>query len=484
MDEDQRLRAGLVPSHEKRVYEDIIGTIGWTPMVRLHRVTRGIHCPLYAKLEFFNPGGSVKDRIGYTIVDDYERRGLLKPGGTVVEATSGNTGVGLAIACALRGYNAVFVIPDKMSDEKIRLLRAFGARVVITPTAVAPDDPRSYYSVAERITSETPNAVLANQYHNPMNVQSHYDTTAPEIWDQTKGEVTDIIVGMGTGGTITGIARYVHDHELPVKVVGVDPLGSILYEAWRQGGSTEGLRASTYKVEGIGEDFVPSTLDLSLVDHVVQVDDRDSFLWTRRLVRDEGIFCGGSCGSALAGALKYADDLGSDRLLVVVFPDSGSRYLSKVFNDDWMREHGFLERDRRRVTAEEVAKSRGLPSLITATMNDRMTEVIVRMRENAVSQLPVVDEKGFLQGIVSEVDLLDHMLSTEYEREPDQTIAAILNKEVRTAMPDAPLSDVLPELLSSKVVVLTDDLRRPVGILTMIDALEYIAPLDLDEDTS
>jgi cystathionine beta-synthase len=293
-----------------RVYRDIRGTVGWTPLIRLNRVTRGLACEVYAKLEMFNPGGSVKDRIAFPMIEAYERSGDLRPGGTVVEATSGNTGVGLAIACALKGYQCVFVLPDKMSPEKIRLLRAFGARVVVTPTAVSPQDPRSYYSVARRIVEETPNAVLANQYQNPVNPASHYATTAPEIWQQTKGRVTDIVAGMGTGGSITGIARYAREMALPVRVVGADPQGSILYGAWKRGGSAERLEGSAYKVEGIGEDFIPSTLDLSLIDDVVVVDDTESFLWTRRPVREEGVFCGGSSGSAMAGAFKVARDLG------------------------------------------------------------------------------------------------------------------------------------------------------------------------------
>ncbi|HLF37471.1 MAG TPA: pyridoxal-phosphate dependent enzyme, partial [Anaerolineales bacterium] len=264
-----------------RVHDDIMGTIGNTPLVRLSRVTSGLRCRVFAKLEFFNPGGSVKDRIAPRILEAYERSGDLRPGGTVVEATSGNTGVGLAIACALKGYQAIFVMPDKMSQEKIQLLRAFGARVVIAPTAVAPQDPRSYYSVARRLVAETPNSVLADQYHNPVNPESHYLTTAPEIWHQTGGTVTDIVVGMGTGGTITGIAQYMREEGRKVRIVGVDPIGSLLYDAWRAGGSAVGLEAITYKVEGIGEDFVPSTLDLGLVDEVVQVDDAEAFLWTR-----------------------------------------------------------------------------------------------------------------------------------------------------------------------------------------------------------
>ncbi|MFQ5943173.1 MAG: pyridoxal-phosphate dependent enzyme [Anaerolineales bacterium] len=459
-----------------QVYEDILGTIGRTPLVRLSRVTHGIPCQILAKLEFFNPGGSVKDRIAMPILEAYEQSGELSPGGTVVEATSGNTGVALAIACALKDYQAVFVMPDKMSQEKIQLLRAFGARVVITPTAVAPDDSRSYYSVAERIVEETPNSVLANQYHNPANPESHRLTTGPEIWEQTDGKVTDVVIGMGTGGTISGIGQFMRENAHNVRIIGVDPKGSLLHDVWKAGGTREGIEASTYKIEGIGEDFVPTTLDLGLVDEVVQVDDAEAFRWTRRLVREEGIFCGGSSGAALAGAVKAAEGLGTDRLMVVVFPDSGSRYLSKVFSDDWMREHGFLELDRRRVPVSEIASARGISNLIIATENDPLQDVISRMRDNGVSQLPVVDEKGALVGLVSEVDLLDHMLKSDHDAA--KSIASMVNEDIGRAHEADPLEEVLPELVSRKVIVLTDEVGGPTGIVTVIDALEYVATLD------
>ena len=465
----------LKTSIAEAVHDDIRGAIGRTPLVRLGRLSRGLACSLYAKLEMMNPGGSVKDRIAFPILEAYEREGKLKPGGAVVEATSGNTGVGLAIACALRGYQAVFVMPDKMSQEKIQILRAYGARVVITPTAVAPEDPRSYYSVARRIVADTPNAVLANQYHNPMNPESHYLTTGPEIWAQTGGKVTDIVVAMGTGGTITGIARFMRQQPAPVRIVGVDPIGSILHDAWEQRGSIEGLEAHPYKVEGIGEDFIPTTLDLTLLDEVIQVSDAEAFRWTRRLVREEGIFGGGSSGAALAGALRYARELGPDRLVVVILPDTGARYLSKVFNDDWMRENGFLEWDRERVTVQQVAQARGLPSLVVAAVADPMLEVIGRMRAHAVSQLPVVGENGMLVGMVSEVDLLNHLVTAGHEHPPGETIRDIINRAVPTAQAETPFQEILPELLSKKVAVLVDDAGKPVGILTMIDALEFLA---------
>lgn len=321
--------------------DTILDAVGATPLVRLHRVAREVVCEVLAKVEFFNPGGSVKDRVARAIIEDAERRGQLGPGGTIVEATSGNTGLGLAIAAAVKGYQCVFVIPDKQSIEKVQQLRAFGAQVIVTPTNVEPDDPRSYYSVAQRIVAETPNAMLANQYHNPANPAAHYCTTGPEIWHQTGGEIDVFVAGMGTGGTITGVGRYLKERNSNVQIVGIDPEGSILAEYFQTGHFHE---AHAYKVEGIGEDFIPSILDFNVIDDVVTVTDQESFLMTRRLVREEGIFCGGSSGSAVAGALKYAarEKLDSHKRVVVLLPDSGSRYLGKIFNDDWMRQHGFL----------------------------------------------------------------------------------------------------------------------------------------------
>lgn len=465
---------GLPESEKLKVYDDIIGTIGKTPLVRLGKLGADLPCPLYAKIEFFNPGGSVKDRIGMNIIDDAERKGKLKPGGTVVEATSGNTGVGLAIICALRGYKSVFVMPDKMSVEKIQLLRAFGGRVVIAPTAVAPKDPRSYYKVADRIVEETPNSILANQYHNPENPQSHYETTGPEIWEQTGGKVTDVLVGMGTGGTISGVGRYLKEQNPDIRMVGIDVTGSILKEIWENKGKIpEGIEANTYKVEGIGEDFLPSTTDLSVVDEIVRVTDKESFVWTRRLVSSEGIFAGGSSGSAVAGAMRYCQDLEPDRLAVVLLPDSGSRYLSKIFDDKWMRENGFLESEWGELTLREVLQSKRISEMVLASADDRVSVVVAKMKEYDISQLPVVNGDGKVVGLVREVDLLKYMLEGDGDQSSDESIRAILQEAPPTLTANTSLKDAIQEIVQHNVVIVSDG-GELVGILSKIDALDYI----------
>lgn len=463
----------LTPSDTLRVYDTILQTIGKTPLVRLNRIAADLPCPVYAKVEFFNPGGSVKDRIAVNIIEEAEQSGRLQPGGTVVEATSGNTGLGLAMVCAIRGYKSVLVMPDKMSQEKIQLLRAFGARVIITPTAVAPDDPRSNISVAKSIVSETPNAILANQYHNPQNPRSHYLTTGPEIWEQTGGKVTDVVLGMGTGGTISGTGRYLKEKNPAIRIIGVDPVGSLLKETWQMGHLPDTIQPKTYKVEGIGEDFLPTTLDLSVVDEVIRVGDKESFLWARRLVKEEGIFCGGSSGTALAAAVQYTKSLDSSRLVVVLLPDSGSRYLSKFYDDKWMREYGFLETEWCEASLKDVLSSKPGQKLLFAHEQDRLTEVIAVMKSNDISQMPVVRADESLAGLVTEIDLLKYLVEDNHLQQPDATIASIARPAENIYPSTTSIETVLPAIMNNQVVLVSED-GHPVGILTKVDILDFI----------
>jgi cystathionine beta-synthase len=461
-------------SESLHVYDNILQAIGHTPLVRLGRVAQHITAPVYAKLESLNPGGSVKDRVGLYIIEQAEARGELKPGGTVVEATSGNTGVGLAIAAALKGYKTIFVMPDKMSNEKILLLRAYGAKVIITPTEVGPDDPRSYYEVAKRLTRETPNAILANQYHNPDNPKIHELSTGPELWEQTGGRVSDVVIGMGTGGTISGVGRYLKGKNPDIRIVGVDIEGSILTEIWQNRGKIPaGAYPKTYKVEGIGEDFLPTTLDLSVVDEIVRASDRESFMTARQLVRTEGIFAGGSTGSALAGALKYAAKLPAGRLVVVIFPDAGSRYLSKFYDDKWMREYGFMETDYGAVTLAEVLAAKPIKKLVTALTSDRMQDVIAIMRQNAISQMPALNPDGKFVGLVDEVDLLNHMLE-KHDHSNQETIEPIVQPARAVFPPEALLHQGMDALAHGDAVIVAEA-GKPVGIVTKIDVLEFMA---------
>lgn len=372
----------------QRVADDILELIGGTPLVRLHRLASGVKPKVFAKLEFFNPGGSIKDRIGLAMIVDAERRGAIKPGYTIVEPTSGNTGAGLAMAAILKGYKIMFTVPDKMSKDKVDLLRAFGAEVKVTPSRLPPDHPESYIEVAKRIARDTPRSFMPNQYENQANPMAHYLTTGPEIWDQTGGAVTALVAGVGTGGTITGTGRYLKERNPAIRVVGADPEGSIL------AGRFKGKKtmAAPYKVEGIGEDFVPGTLDFGVVDEFVTVSDKDAFLTTRRLAREEGILAGGSSGEAVWAALQLAERLRRSDTVVVILPDTGRSYISKLYDDDWMAEHGFLRSEGGRLPVDAILRSKParLRGVIAVEARDPVSKAIEAMRKYEISQLPVV----------------------------------------------------------------------------------------------
>ncbi|MEE9225315.1 MAG: cystathionine beta-synthase [Bacteroidota bacterium] len=448
----------------------ILTSIGRTPLVRINKLARGYKPHIFAKIESFNPGGSVKDRIGLEIVEEAEREGRLKPGGTIVEATSGNTGVALAIVAAIKGYKTVFTVPDKMSQEKIWLLRAYGAEVLVTPTAVPHDSPESYTEVAKRVVRETPNSILANQYFNPKNIEAHYKSTGPEIWEQTGGQVDYFVCGVGTGGTITGAGKYLKEMNPNIKVVGIDPKGSILREYFYTKKYSSVLK--TYKVEGIGQDWMPGTLDFDYVDEMIEVTDKESFLMARRLTKDEGIFVGGSSGTAMAGTFKLAERLGERDVVVVILPDTGERYLSKIYSDDWLRENRFLEPERVTLRYILQGKSKELPPLVYVAPLDNVRRALDLIRDHNISQLPVMEMNDVL-GSITEGMLINAVLQK----------ASLLDEPVEKNMePPLPKLDAdtniehAVDLLGKKnPAVLVEDDSKIVGIVTRFDMLEYLS---------
>ena len=455
-----------------RPYNSVIETIGWTPLIRLNRVTRGIRTPVYGKADFFNPGGSVKDRIGGPIIDAAEQSGLLKPGGTIVEGTSGNTGIGLAIAASLKGYKCIFTMPDKMSQEKVRLLKAFGADVIITPTAVAPDHPDNYVMMAKRIAEETPNAILANQFYNQANPKAHYETTGPELWEQSEGRITHFVAAAGTGGTITGVGRYLKEKNPRIKIISGDPVGSILAELWRSNGKTK-IEGAPYKVEGIGQDKLPGTLDLSVVDDYRTVSDKDAFQMARRLTREEGLFVGGSAGLITHVALQWAREIDDPDAFVVTFLcDTGERYLSKLYNDEWMRENQLLEPDR--VTLGDLVdhKVNGAPAtVVSAAPGQLVRQVLGLMRLHNVSQLPVLDA-GECVGSVTEYALTQRGL--ESSRFLDAVVGEVMDEPFPVVDATQHVESVQKLLSKATPAVLVRANDAIAGIVTRSDMLEYL----------
>ena len=458
-------------ARNQRVYDSVLDTIGGTPLIRLSRVTRGIKTPVLVKAEFFNPGGSIKDRIGMPIIERAERDGSLKSGGTIVEATSGNTGIGLAIAAALRGYRCVFTMPDKMSQEKVRLLRAFGAEVIITPTAVPPDHPENYLMVAKRIAKETPNAIFANQFYNDANPEAHYRSTGPEIWEQTEGKITHFVYAAGTGGTITGVGRYLKEKNKKIQVIAGDPVGSILADMWRSGGKakTEGV---PYKVEGIGQDKVPGTLDMSVVDDFVTVTDKESFAMARRLTREEGLFVGGSSGLIVHVAIQLAKKLADpNALIVAALPDTGERYLSKLYSDEWMRENQMLDADRTSLGHVLRNKPDHKGDIVGVTAGQTVRQAIRLMHLHDVSQLPVMDDANCV-GSVSDWSLSTKSL--EDTKVLDMTVSQVMDPPF-PIVDDQQSADSVAKLLSkSNPAVLVRTNGKLTGIVTRSDLLAYL----------
>ncbi len=456
------------------VFDSIIDAIGNTPIVRLNKVASGTKANVFAKLEFTNPGGSIKDRIGWYMIEDAEQRGTLKPGGTIIEGTSGNTGVGLAIAAAIKGYQCIFILPDKMSQEKIKHLRAFGAQVIVTPTAVEPDDPRSYYSVSRRMAEQTPNSLYIDQYNNLANRQYHYEYTGPEILRQMP-DIDVFVAGIGTGGTITGIGKYLKEHKPGVEILAVDPIGSIVYDTFKHGAPKS--PAEMYLIEGIGEDFIPGNYDFEQIDDMVQVADKESFLMTRKLLTSEGIYSGVSSGSAFVGTMRWLEQQG-DRMdgknVLIIFPDSGDRYTSKVYDDDWMREAGFLESKVGNVKDLMQRLEMQPGSIVMAQPTDKISAVIGQFSEAGISQIPVTDENGWIKGIVHESTILKAIFNGQVN--VADSIDSLVDTSIEFVTPGHSIDKIFKLVTEGKVPLITDpdDGDRLLGIITDIDLLNYL----------
>jgi len=452
----------------------ILEAVGRTPLVRLNRIAKDLPPQIYIKAEFLNPGGSVKDRIGITMIDDAEKRGLLKPGGTIIEGTSGNTGMGLALVAAVRGYKCVFTTTDKQSKEKVDLLKALGAEVIVCPTAVEPEDPRSYYSVAKKLAREIPNSYYPNQYANPTNPEAHYQTTGPEIWEDSEGKITHFVCGMGTGGTISGVGKFLKEKNPNVKIVGVDPYGSLYYDFVKTGTT---IKAKTYVVEGIGEDFFPTTMNLKILDDIIQVNDEECFVVARRLAKMEGIFTGGSGGGCLSGALRLAKNLTPSDFVVALLPDTGMRYLSKVYNDEWMRERGYVDAAVH-ITAAEVVhakhKAGKVRELVVARPYQTVFHALKTMQEQDISQIPVFEENTPI-GTIYEDQILNLALQGKDLRK--LVVREVMSSPLPQVPKTAPVERVTHILSHENPAVFVDMGNSHYEILTKYDLMSTVASL-------
>ncbi|MCB9246365.1 MAG: pyridoxal-phosphate dependent enzyme [Flavobacteriales bacterium] len=451
-------------------FNNILETIGNTPLVKLNKIVEGVPATILAKIETTNPGNSIKDRMALKMIEDAEAKGLLRPGGTIVEGTSGNTGMGLAIAAVIKGYKCMFVTNDKQSKEKVDMLKAVGAEVIVCPTDVEPDDPRSYYSVSKRLSQEIPNAFYANQYHNPANAQAHYESTGPEIWEQTEGKITHLVVGVGTGGTISGAGRYLKEQNPNIQIIGIDTYGSAL-KKYHETGIFDEKEVYTYITEGIGEDIIPSCVDFKVIDHFEKVTDKDGLIYQRKLALEEGILVGNSAGSAVAGIIQMKDRFRQGDVVVVIFHDHGSRYVGKAFNDEWMRQRGFMEPRKMATAVDIIAAHKELP-LITVSTEQTVHEAIVAMEKFGISQMPVIDETGAFVGALN-----DHQLFSRIVREPeikDAAVSGVMGAPFPFVEHDAPMDVVSRHIDKDNPAVLVRDLAGTVHILTKYDLISAI----------
>lgn len=452
-------------------FENILQTIGNTPMVKLNKIVAELPCTVLAKIETFNPGNSIKDRMAVKMIEDAEKRGVLKPGGTIIEGTSGNTGMGLAIAAVIKGYKCIFTTTDKQSKEKVDAMKAFGAEVIVCPTDVEPEDPRSYYSVSSRLVDEVPNSWKPNQYDNPSNSVAHYETTGPEIWEQTEGKITHLVVGVGTGGTISGTGKYLKEKNPNIKVLGIDTYGSI-FKKYKETGILDKNEIYPYITEGIGEDFLPQNVDFSVIDHFEKVTDRDAAIYTRLIPRMEGIFSGNSAGSAIAGILQMKQMFKKDDVVVVIFHDHGTRYMGKMYNEDWMRDRGFLE-TKKPVVAMDLIQGHINQKLVTVKSSQLVKEAYELMKKYDISQIPVVDAEGHFVGSLNDTDLFERLVDQPEIK--SSAISEIMRPAFPLVKPDTLIEEVSRLINKTNQAVLMTDRGGNTHIITKYDIIDAVS---------